>query len=111
MSGHTQGDPSTARRVMEAVPFGLWVTGAVSAIIVVTGMALTTVNRALSPVSSVIIAIVIALLLAGKQVNAWTLVSGTVWGAVAHLAVLLVAIRRAWRTYLESQLYKGVDSA
>ena len=63
MSGHTQGDPSTARRVMEAVPFGLWVTGAVSAIIVVTGMALTTVNRALSPVSSVIIAIVIALLL------------------------------------------------
>ena len=61
MSGHTQGDPSTARRVMEAVPFGLWVTGAVSAIIVVTGMALTTVNRALSPVSSVIIAIVIAI--------------------------------------------------
>jgi putative peptidoglycan lipid II flippase len=38
--------------------------------------------------------IVIALLLAGKQVNAWTLVSGTVWGAVAHLAVLLVAILR-----------------
>ena len=64
MSGHTQGDPSTARRVMDTVPFGLWVTGAVSAIIVVTGMALTTVNRALSPVSSVIIAIVIALLLA-----------------------------------------------
>jgi len=38
--------------------------------------------------------IVIALLLAGNQVNAWTLVSGTVWGAVAHLAVLLVAIIR-----------------
>jgi putative peptidoglycan lipid II flippase len=38
--------------------------------------------------------IVIALLLAGKQVNAWTLVSGTVWGAVAHLSVLLVAILR-----------------
>lgn len=38
--------------------------------------------------------IVIALLLAGKQVNAWTLVSGTVWGAAAHLAVLLVAILR-----------------
>jgi putative peptidoglycan lipid II flippase len=34
--------------------------------------------------------IVIALLLAGNQVNAWTLVSGTVWGAVAHLTVLLV---------------------
>ena len=38
--------------------------------------------------------IVIALLLAGNQVNAWTLVSGTVWGAVAHLTVLLVAIAR-----------------
>lgn len=38
--------------------------------------------------------IVIALLLAGNQVNAWTLVSGTVWGAVAHLSVLLVAVLR-----------------
>ncbi len=38
--------------------------------------------------------IVIALLLAGDQVNAWTLVSGTVWGAVAHVAVLLIAIAR-----------------
>jgi len=38
--------------------------------------------------------IVIALLLAGNKVNAWTLVSGTVWGAVAHLSVLLVAIIR-----------------
>ncbi|MHB1083198.1 MAG: murein biosynthesis integral membrane protein MurJ [Prosthecobacter sp.] len=38
--------------------------------------------------------IVIALLLAGKQVNAWTLVHGTVWGAVTHLAVLLVATLR-----------------
>lgn len=38
--------------------------------------------------------IVIAMLLAGNQVNAWTLVSGTVWGAVAHLLVLLVAIIR-----------------
>lgn len=38
--------------------------------------------------------IVIALLVAGNQVNAWTLVSGTVWGAAAHLAVLLVAIFR-----------------
>lgn len=38
--------------------------------------------------------IVIALLLAGNQVNAWTLVHGSVWGAVAHLAVLLVAILR-----------------
>jgi putative peptidoglycan lipid II flippase len=38
--------------------------------------------------------IVIAMLLAGKQVNAWTLVHGTVWGAVAHLLVLLVAILR-----------------
>ena len=38
--------------------------------------------------------IVIALLLAGDKVNAWTLVSGTVWGAVAHLTVLLVAIAR-----------------
>ncbi len=43
--------------------------------------------------------IVIALLLAGDQVSAWTLVSGTVWGAVAHLSVLLVAIvRRLPRT-------------
>lgn len=38
--------------------------------------------------------IVIALLLAGRQVSAWTLVHGTVWGAVAHLSVLLVAILR-----------------
>ncbi len=38
--------------------------------------------------------IVTALLLAGDQVNAWTLVSGTVWGAVAHLTVLLVALAR-----------------
>lgn len=38
--------------------------------------------------------IVIAMLLAGNQVNAWTLVHGTVWGAVAHLLVLLVAILR-----------------
>ncbi len=38
--------------------------------------------------------IVIALLLAGNQVNAWTLVSGTVWGAVAHLTVSLAVISR-----------------
>jgi predicted PurR-regulated permease PerM len=31
--------------------------------------------------------------------------------ALPASAVLLVAIRRAWRTYLESNLYKGVDSA
>ena len=44
--------------------------------------------------------IVIALLLAGNPVNAWTLVSGTVWGAVAQLTVLLVAIaRRLPRTW------------
>ena len=44
--------------------------------------------------------IVIALLLAGNQVNAWTLVSGTVWGAVAQTTVLLVAIaRRLPRTW------------
>lgn len=38
--------------------------------------------------------IVTAIVIAGDQVNAWTLVSGTVWGAVAHVAVLLVAIAR-----------------
>jgi putative peptidoglycan lipid II flippase len=38
--------------------------------------------------------IVTALLLAGGSVSAWTLVSGTVWGAVAQLTVLLVAIAR-----------------
>ncbi len=38
--------------------------------------------------------IVTALLLAGDQVNAWTLVTGTVWGAVAHVAVLFIAIAR-----------------
>ena len=44
--------------------------------------------------------IVIALLLAGDQVNAWTLVTGTVWGAVAQLTVLLVAVtRRLPRTW------------
>ncbi|MEZ5386104.1 MAG: lipid II flippase MurJ [Prosthecobacter sp.] len=36
--------------------------------------------------------IITALLLAGDQVSAWTLVSGTVWGAVAHVSVLLVAV-------------------
>lgn len=38
--------------------------------------------------------IVTAMLLAGDQVNAWTLMSGTVWGAMAHLAVMLFAIAR-----------------
>lgn len=38
--------------------------------------------------------IVTALLLAGDQVNAWTLVSGTVWGAVVHLAVVLLSLAR-----------------
>ncbi|MFN0078882.1 MAG: murein biosynthesis integral membrane protein MurJ [Prosthecobacter sp.] len=38
--------------------------------------------------------IVTALLLAGDQVNAWTLVSGTVWGAVGHVTVLIIAITR-----------------
>ncbi|MDZ4404175.1 lipid II flippase MurJ [Prosthecobacter sp.] len=38
--------------------------------------------------------IVIAMLIAGDQVNAWTLVTGTVWGAVAHVAVLLIALAR-----------------
>lgn len=38
--------------------------------------------------------IVIALLLAGDKVNAWTLVTGTVWGSVAHVAVLVVAHAR-----------------
>lgn len=38
--------------------------------------------------------IVVALLLAGDQVNAWTLAYGTIWGAVAHVAVLLIAITR-----------------
>lgn len=38
--------------------------------------------------------IVTALVLAGSQVNAWTLVHGTVWGAVAHLLVVLMAITR-----------------
>lgn len=49
--------------------------------------------------------IVTALLLAADQVSAWTLVTGTVWGAVAHVAVLLVVIarrlprsRRWWRS-------------
>lgn len=46
--------------------------------------------------------IVIAMLSAGARVNAWTLVSGTVWGAVAHLLVMLAALarrlprRRSW---------------
>lgn len=38
--------------------------------------------------------IVTALVLAGDQVSAWTLVSGTVWGAVAHVAVLSIALAR-----------------
>lgn len=61
MPEHPQ--PSTARRLGEAVPFGLWVVGALAAIIVVTGMALSTLTRVLEPISSLIIAITIALLL------------------------------------------------
>lgn len=38
--------------------------------------------------------IVIALVMAGDGVNAWTLVHGTVWGSVAHLLVLLFAHAR-----------------
>ncbi|MGV3660534.1 MAG: murein biosynthesis integral membrane protein MurJ [Prosthecobacter sp.] len=38
--------------------------------------------------------IVIALLVAGDSVNAWTLVAGTVWGSVAHLLVLIIAHAR-----------------
>ncbi len=38
--------------------------------------------------------IITALLLAGDQVSAWTLVTGTVWGAAAHAALLLVVIGR-----------------
>ncbi len=38
--------------------------------------------------------IVIALCIAGEQVNAWTLVAGTVWGSVAHVLVLLIAHAR-----------------
>jgi len=45
--------------------------------------------------------IVTALVLAGDQVSAWTLVSGTVWGAVAHVTVLMIALaRRLPRTAL-----------
>jgi putative peptidoglycan lipid II flippase len=38
--------------------------------------------------------IVTALVIAGDQVDAWTLVAGTVWGAVANVAVMLIAIAR-----------------
>lgn len=38
--------------------------------------------------------IVTALVLAGDEVSAWTLVTGTVWGAVAHVMVLLIALAR-----------------
>ncbi len=51
--------------------------------------------------------IITSLLLAGDRVNAWTLVSGTVWGAAAHLSVLLAAVVRQlprrqywWRSLL-----------
>jgi putative peptidoglycan lipid II flippase len=51
--------------------------------------------------------IVVALLLAGDQVSGWTLVRGTIWGAVAHVTVLVVALarrlprsRRWWRCAL-----------
>lgn len=51
--------------------------------------------------------IIIALVLAGPQVNAWTLVSGTVWGGGAYVCVLGLALtqklprsRRWWRCCL-----------
>lgn len=112
MSGHTQGDPSTARRVMEAVPFGLWVTGAVSAIIVVTGMALTTVNRALSPVSSVIIAIVIALLLTAllQPLTSWLRRLGLRHGLAAMLTMFAFLIGLAGVFWLTgSQIASGAQ--
>ncbi|WP_395744971.1 murein biosynthesis integral membrane protein MurJ [Prosthecobacter sp.] len=40
------------------------------------------------------LAIVTAMLLAGDQVSAWTLVSGTVWGSAAYLAAMLAAVSR-----------------
>lgn len=56
-------EPSTARRLGQAIPFGFWVVGALAAIVVVTGMALSTITMALAPISSLIIAVTIALLL------------------------------------------------
>jgi predicted PurR-regulated permease PerM len=56
-------EPSTARRLGQAIPFGFWVVGALAAIVVVTGMALSTITKALAPISSLIIAVTIALLL------------------------------------------------
>lgn len=56
-------EPSTARRLGQAIPFGFWVLGSLAAIVVVTGMALSTITKALAPISSLIIAVTIALLL------------------------------------------------
>lgn len=90
--------PSSAeplsRRLGEAIPFGLWVAGAVSAIIVLIGMAVRDVASALSPLVPVLVAIAIALLftaLLTPLANAYRRVGLKPFPAAALTVILFIA--------------------
>ena len=94
---------SVTRRLGEAIPFGLWVVGALSAIVVLAGLALNTIGAALAPVSSMIIAITIALLLTAllQPVVVWLRRIGIGQGLGASLTMvffLVVLVGAFWLT-------------
>lgn len=94
MVGRAQDEQSVAARVGRAVPFGLWVTGAVAAIIVLTGMAVRSVNAALTPLAPVIVAIAVALLLTAllQPVVGWLRRIGLGQGGAAALTMALFLV-------------------
>lgn len=63
MAGDARSAAGTVERLGRAIPFGLWVTGALSAIVLVTLTAVRGLTAALAPLSPVLIGIAIALLL------------------------------------------------
>ena len=84
-------DQAVSRRLARAVPFGLWVAGAVAGIVVLIGLAVRSVNSALAPVAPVVIAITIALLLTALLEPLRRLVqrTGLTQGASAALTMLI----------------------
>lgn len=92
-----------SRRVSDAVPFGLWVTGALAAIVILAAGALWVLGRALAPLSSVIVAITIALLLtallAPLHERLRSLGVGSYLSATLSLVFLLLVLTAAsWLT-------------
>ncbi|MCA0337916.1 MAG: AI-2E family transporter [Actinobacteria bacterium] len=84
-------DQAVSGRVARAVPFGLWVAGAVAGIVVLIGLAVRSVNSALAPVAPVVIAITIALLLTALLEPLRRLVqrTGLTQGTSAALTMLI----------------------